>query len=410
MKEFRFGRKVANWRSRAAATEIHFYSQAPGEKEYHEIIKQRRCPDAASESEAVADFLPRDREGMWKLRVEAWQDPVRAEELGITGNPVLIDRRDIGMVVLDGQLRTPSIVSLNGPSIRLEGQDAFWTGTNYYPSTSWWDWLWRDFRPLKVAEDFTAMRHTGYRLVRIWFDPVLDEQSLRAADAAIYLAAQRGIVLDVCVFSIHQWVRTIGFERENGEHVSVDFTPDSSLSSFSLQHIAAQQEVLQLLAERWRGVGNLIYDISNEPVVKDIDPAPMDKQVTEWKGIPTNHGVLRDTLLFRRWAREMATAIRQAGGNQPLISGDLTGGDNYLGNRDGDIESWHSYSEPEITGLTQSYTDPGSSGRPVILEEFGAWGVWNDEKRYDGDVHYALAAGAAAAMSYEWGISWFPPN
>jgi len=86
------------------------------------------------------------------------------------------------------------------------------------------------------------------------------------------------------------------------------------------------------------------------------------------------------------------------------------GGDNYLGNRDGDIESWHSYYEPEMTGLTQSYTDPGCSGRPVILEEFGAWGVWNDEKRYDGDVHYALATGAAAAMSYEWGISWLPPE
>lgn len=84
-------------------------------------------------------------------------------------------------------------MNINGTSLRLDGRDEFWVGTNYYPSISWWDWLWRDFRPLKAAEDLTAMRHTGYRIVRIWLDPVLDEQSLRAADAAVYLAAQQGI-------------------------------------------------------------------------------------------------------------------------------------------------------------------------------------------------------------------------
>ena len=59
-----------------------------------------------------------------------------------------------------------------------------------------------------------------------------------------------------------------------------------------------------------------------------------------------------------------------------------------------------------MAGLTTAYTDPVCSGHPLILEEFGAWGVWNDEPRYDADAHYALATGAAAAMSYEWGISW----
>jgi hypothetical protein len=402
--------RVTNWRPQAAATEIHFYSLAPGEKEFHEILKQRRCPDSESESEAVAEFVPRGAPGLWTIRVEAWQDPVHAEELGIVGKPVFVDRRDIGFVVLDGKLKTPSIMSLKGPSIQLDGQDGFWAGTNYYPSTSWWDWLWRDFRPLKVAEDFAAMRRTGYRLVRIWLDPVLDEPSLRATDAAIYLAARNGIVLDVCVFTIHQWVRTIGFERENGEHVSVDFARDTSLSSFSLQHIATQKELFQVLARRWRDVGNLIYDISNEPVVKDIDLAHADKEVKEWESIPKERVSLRDTVLFRRWAKEMTMAIRQAGGSQPVIPGILQGGDNYLGNRDADIESWHSYAEPVITGLTLSNTDPGCSGRPVILEEFGAWGVWNDEKHYDADVHYALAAGAAAAMSYEWGVSWLSPE
>jgi hypothetical protein len=398
--------QVANWRPQAAATEIHFYAQAPGEKEFHEIVKQRSCPDALSDSEVVADFLPHGPAGLWRLRVEAWQDPAHAEELAIEGHPVLVDQREIGVVVLDGGVKTPSIISFNGPSIRLEGQDAFWAGTNYIPSSGWWDWQWRDFRPLKVAEDFAAIRGEGYRLVRMWLDPVLDEQSLRAMDAALYLAAQKGIVLDYSVFS--QWTRKVGFERRDGEQVSFDFRGmrDFNVFGLSLRDMGLQRELIQVLAKRWQGVGNLIYDLSNEPYIKDPDATQMEKEVTEWDGIPKDHGVLRDTLLFRRWAKEMTTVIRQAGGTQPVLPGILSGGDNYLGNRDSEIESWHDYEEPETAGLNLSYEDPGCSGRPVILEEFGAWGTWNDEQRYDADVHYALAAGAAAAMSFEWGVSW----
>ena len=401
--------QVANRRPHAAATEIHFCVQAPGEKEFHEIIKQRRCPDANSESEAVADFVPRGEAGLWTIRVEAWQDADHAEDLGIPGHPVLVDRRDIGIVVLDGELKSPSIVSLNGPSIRLDGQDGFWAGTNYYPSSSWWDWLWRDFRPLKVGEDFSAMRHAGYRIVRIWIDPFLDEPSLRAMDAAIYLAAQQGIVLDVCVF--FQWVRTIGFERENGEHVSFDFRGmrDFNIYGVSFRNLALQKEYVKVLARRWRGAGNIIYDLSNETYIKDPDPTQMDKEVQTWEGIPKEKGILRDTLLFRRWAKEMTTAIRRAGGSQPVIPGylfsTLGGGDNYLGNRDGEIEAWHNYYKPEAAGWTLAYEDPVSSHRPVLFEEFGAK-KWNSEKYFEETSEYALAAGAAGAMSYEWGVTW----
>jgi len=404
---------VANLRLQAAATEVHFYAQAPGEKEFHEIVSFRRCPDGKSESEVVADFVPRGQTGLWTIRVEAWQDPVHAEELGIAGKPVLVDQRDVAIVVLDGQLRTPTILSLNGPSIRLDGQDGFWAGTNYYPSSSWWDWLWRDLRPLKVEEDFSAMRRTGYRIVRIWIDPVLDAQSLRAMDAAIYLAAQQGIVLDVCVFS--QWVRTIGFERENGEHMSFDFRGmrDFNIYGISFRNLALQKEYMRVLAQRWRGAGNIMYDLSNETYIKDPDPTQMDKEVQAWDGIPKENGILRDTLLFRRWAKEITTTIRQAGGNQPVMPGymfsTLGGGDNYLGNRDGEIESWHNYDKPQSTGWTLQYEDPVCSERPVLFEEFGTAG-WNSEKHYEGTSQYALAAGAAAAMSYEWGVEWLTRN
>ncbi|MGB8815963.1 MAG: hypothetical protein WCC74_01850, partial [Minisyncoccia bacterium] len=110
--------QVTNWRPNAAATELRFYAKAPGEKEYRVITKWRRCPDAYSEAEATADFLPRGPAGLWSLRVEAWQDPQKAEELGLEGKLVLVDRREIGVVLLpEGELKTPPILSLNGAGI-----------------------------------------------------------------------------------------------------------------------------------------------------------------------------------------------------------------------------------------------------------------------------------------------------
>jgi len=43
------------------------------------------------------------------------------------------------------------------------------------------------------------------------------------------------------------------------------------------------------------------------------------------------------------------------------------------------------------------------------LEEFGSRG-WNHIDEYDGATHAALGSGAAAAMSYEWGVRWLAPE
>jgi len=401
--------RVTNQRARAVAVEIRFAIKAPDQREFQMFAKHRRVPDDGSPSEAISGFRLGGRQGLWTIRVEVWQDPAHAEELAVEGHPRLVDRRELGFVVLNGLIQTPPIVSLNGPNIRIDGQDNFWVGTNYYPSSSWWDWLWSDFRPLAVASDFAAMRRSGYRIVRIWIDPVLDERTLRAMDAAVFLAWQNGIVLDVCVFT--QWVRTIGFQRPNGEQVLFDFRGmrDFNIYGISLRNLPLQREYIQVLATRWRGAGNIIYNLSNETYLRDPDSTQMDKEVTQWEGIPRQNGILRDTLLFRRWAKEMTNIIRQVGGKQPVMPGYmfsmLGGGDDYLANRDGELESWHHYASPESIGLTLSYVDSACSERSLVLEEFGARS-WNNEKFYDGGAHYALAAGAAAAMSYEWGIRW----
>src|SRR5690606_25896714 len=109
------------------------------------------------------------------------------------------------------------------------------------------------------------------------------------------------------------------------------------------------------------------------------------------------------------WANVMTATVRSCGANQLVLPGymfsTMDGGDVNAGNADSPVVCWHSYYPPEHAGLKLHYFDPISSNKPILLEEFG-YGEWNPLERYDGIVHYALAAGAAGAVSYEWGVSW----
>ena len=401
--------RIKNRTEVARAAEIRFSVRAPGQSEFRLVVSQRRVSDAAGVSEAVCDFIPEGHPGLWTVQVEAAADPVQADMLALEGHPAPIDRRQVGFVQLDGPLKTPGIVEIEGPTLLIEGRKDFWAGTHYYPSSSWWEWLWRDFRPLIADRDLAGMRKTGYRIVRIWVDPVFDETTLRAMDAAVYLAASHGIVLDVCLFT--QWTSKIGFENKDGSQIRMELTgpDDFNVFGISFRRLELQREYVSVLARRWHRAGNVIYNLSNETYVRDPEPEQMDPEARSWQGIPEQPGILRDTLLFRRWAREITEALRRAGATQPVMPGYLFslagGGDSYLANRDGELASWHGYVPLAEIGTTVAYFDPACTARPLVLEEFGTVG-WNDPAHYDGAAHQALAAGAAAALSYEWGVSW----
>ena len=404
---------LANKRDHAASVEIHFSVKGPDDKTFRDLSIVRRVPDAQDRTEVITSFLAGKKTGLWTLRVEAWQDLQNAEQPGVEGDPAPLDRHDIGFVVVGPALQSKTIITAVGPEILIDGKHGFWTGTNYYPSSSWWEWLWRDFRPLEAAQDFASMRRTGYRIVRIWVDPNLDEESLRSLDAAIYLAAQQGIVLDVCIFT--QWVRDLEFERPDGRRVRFAYRDkqDFNVYGISLRQIALQREYAATLARRWKLAGNVIYDLANETYVKDPDQSQIDPELLRHHPIPSQPGTRRDTLLFRAWASEMQAAMRAAGATQIIMPGylfsGLDGGDNYLGNRDAPIEPWHSYASFRATVATVVYQDPACSRRPVLLEEFGHAG-WNPVQHYNAMAHAALAAGAAGAMSYEWGVRWLAPE
>lgn len=401
--------RVFNGRDAAASLTVRFSMQAPGETEYRIITSQRRVAGAHSATEAVCDFPVSGPDGLRRIRVEILQDVAQAVKTATVGAPEPVEVRETALVVLSEGWSTPEILTIDGPNFAVDGKPGFVSGTHYYPSNVWWEWAWHDFRPALAERDFAGMRQAGNRIVRVWADPTLDEIALRAQDAAVWIAASHGIVLDVCVFN--QWVRDLSYERPDGTMVDFEFRhpKDFNIYSFSLRNMDKQREYLQTISRRWQRAGNVIYDLANETYIKDPDDSQMDPEVRAWEEAKLPAGERRDSLLFQRWGVELEKAVRESGGKQPVFPGYMfslsEGGDAYLANAKAPIMTWHGYFSPEGIGETVHYFDPIHSSRPLLLEEFGNLG-WNNPVHYDGAMHYAVASGAGAAMAYEWGISW----
>ncbi|MBX3180809.1 MAG: hypothetical protein KF886_25960 [Candidatus Hydrogenedentes bacterium] len=401
--------RIRNFRSAGASLNVRFSIAAPGDSAWRTLATVRRVAGGDSATEAVADFPVSGPDGLHRIRVEVLQDVALAEKTAVLGAPEVIEARETAIVVLSEGWSTPELLTVDGLNFAIAGEPGFYAGTHYYPSNVWWEWAWRDFRPALADRDFRGMRQAGNRIVRVWADPTLDEISLRAKDAAVWIAASHGIVLDVCVFN--QWVRDLSYPGEDGAQVDFEFRhpKDFNLYSFSLRNFDHQRNYIQTLARRWPRAGNVLYNLANETYVKDPDASQMDPEVRAWDEAALPSGERRDSLLFQRWGEELEQAVRDAGGAQMVFPGYMfslsIGGDAFLGNALAPFMTWHGYFSPEGIGQTVHYFDSISSDRPLLLEEFGNLG-WNNAVHYDAAMHYALAAGAGAAMSYEWGISW----
>lgn len=401
--------RLRNRNMRAVSAQIRFSIRYAGTADFQSLGLLRRVAEGKSSTEAIFDFVPKFQPGLCEIKLEVLQDVSKAELLAVDGDPEVVETRCLAFMLAADQVNTPVNHEIVGPSFKIDGEEAFWAGTHYYPSSSWWEWVWRDYRPLKAEEDFAAIRKAGYRIVRVWINPVIDEQVLRSIDVAIEQAARNGIVVILTLFT--QWVRQMGFQRDSGEQVLFDFRHprDFNLISVSLRNLDLQREFISILASRWKNAGNLIYNLSNEVYIKDPDTSQMDKEVHEWEEVTMNRGTLRDSLLYKRWANAMTAVLRKAGSDQLVLPGyvfsTVDGGDVNVANADAPMVPWHNYYPAEHAGLKLQYLDPISFNKPILLEEFG-YGEWNPTERYDGTAHYALAGGAAGAVSYEWGLSW----
>lgn len=298
-------------------------------------------------------------------------------------------------------------VAVDGCRVVIDGEDGFHVGSHYYPTNCFFEGNCRDLRPERVRADFAAMRGHGLRLLRLWVDPVLDEESLRALDAMIGMCQEFGIVVDLTVFN--QWVNELGIDVAGVRRRSQVWTwKDYNLSGVALRDMAFQREYVGVLARRYRNVRGLIWNLTNEGAVFDAD----DEQVADADWLDSRHRELPppyDSMdLVNQWLAEVKRVLRENGAEQPVISTYVwcgANGSSYSTNRVGDIGTQHDY-QPTIP--TVAVEDQTCCGKPLLLEEFGV-NTDDDQLRgehYDSILHYAFGLGTAGAVSYEWGVSW----
>jgi len=397
---------VANRSERVEAVRLELTAVSPsGTRRTSRAI--RRCLNGHEEVTVPWEFVAGDEAGPWRVQAELHREDRFAYGAARREGSQVVERASCGFVVAPKHAQGFARPAIDGRRLTVGDSDGFLAGTHYYPSSSWWDWAWRGFRPERAERDLAEMARLGYRLVRVWVDPELDEQALRGLEAWLYLSGARGIVSIVCVFT--QWARDLAYP-DGDQMVSFEFMgpADTNVYSVQLTNIEHQRRYLGVLAKRWRHLPNIIWNLSNEAYIVDPDPDQMDPH--NFGDVEPKRGPLAGAALFNRWADLMTEAVRANGAHQPILRGYgfVNGGDCYLQNRDGDLLTWHHYAPADIAGPCLTFALPGSLGKPLLMEEFGIPTLDEDERlaHYEGIACWAAAMGAAGACSYEWGVSW----
>lgn len=282
-------------------------------------------------------------------------------------------------------------VSTTPTAISINGRTDFWVGTHYYPCTDFYELSYRPLRVAAAAREIEEMERTGVRLCRIWCDPILEEVSIRGMETLLELFADHGIVAIVTFFtSWARWLEVCTSEAQS-RFQAADMV-DEKYIGLTPYHLDPQEAYISALGRRWKGFSNVIWDLSNEFSVVEESPAESIVQ-------------------FRAWALCMKEALRRSGAEQPVIFGAScwdTGSENYRCNAGADLVPDHNYQARGALEYLPFYQNSACRGQPFFTEEFG--GTWPDReeraREYCYRYHLFLASGNAAALNYEWGVSW----
>ncbi len=395
------GATLLNRNPRVASAILRAEAVGP-DGEIRTIGIRRYYLSAGEQLNVRLDWQAPDSPGLWRIRAKLYLEDYLACGLGREDEARYVESSECGIVVTGGGWPASTGMGVEGARITLDGRAGFWTGTHYYPSSAWWDWLWRDLSVTTMDRDLAAMRRSGLRWVRLWIDPELDETSLRAMDAAIHLCGVHGLVPIVTIFT--QWARWLSFTNERGEWVRFQFMGwrDQNVYSVSLMDMALQQEYVGVLARQWKDVPNVVWNLSNENYLVAPDESQMDPDLAALPGLPESEPA-RSQALTCEWASRLITALRGNGAMQPVSTGYTfpQSGGTYATNAVGEIVPWHDYGSPAEMGKHLLCLEPTCRNQPMILEEFAAC---NEEIMYQ-----ALAGHAQLACSYEWGISRLAP-
>ncbi len=311
-------------------------------------------------------------------------------EVRLYDNQLLVDRRKNGFVVWNRK------VLEGGPSIRLKGnyfrigeKDSVITGVNYYESEQG-ELIWLKPNIWRLAQDLKQMKHLGVNYLRPhyhhskWFrdylkyahrgelseyfsvadtTPLPSERSLRIFDAIIQLCQKNGIVYGGDLFTL--------VPEEMGD-------PRGWAGVFERccdpEKIALQIEFLKILAQRYKDVPGISWDLWNEP-----------------ENFPF-------TECLYPWVAKVKDALRESGDQHPITVGASLGVEESSAV---DYISYHCFEISDELGKRPRQ-------KPFILQE-----VWMDEdSSLEGDrrqcerlirnFHRALKAGAAGFAPWSW--------
>ena len=343
-------------------------------------------------TEKPVDLQP-EKEAILK---ETWQ-PKRFESsfytvrASLKKNGIILDREENGFVVIDKD------VLKNGPSLSIDknrfiinNKKSLILGVNYYESKLG-ELMWLKPNLLRVREDFKAMRNLGINFVRIhyhhskWYrdyfsqvvkepldpyfqkadmEPLPSERSLRILDAIIQLSQEQGLIFCMDLFSLvpEEMGNPIGWLGLRERIVDKD-------------KISVQKEFVKIIAERYKDIPGITWDLWNEPRLekKDLD-------------------------LLKTWAQEIIYSFRENGDTHPIT----IGGDSTTWLLDAiDYACVHTYEPGE-------FDFRGVAAKPVLFQEtWNASGMsLNEEMRQKQelvkDFNAFLSTDAAGFVPWQW--------
>ncbi|MDD5614242.1 MAG: cellulase family glycosylhydrolase [Candidatus Omnitrophica bacterium] len=205
---------------------------------------------------------------------------VKCSLLGATNN--VYDICDSAFLVSERGLSDNSIrLDVKGGDFLINGNKEFLWGVNYYESTRGeLNWLWPDI--YRINKDFELMQSLGFKMVRIhyhhpkWFkdylvqagSPLVDyfpdknylpgEYDLRVLDSFVYLARSSGLIICLDLFTL--------VPEEMGDPRGWLSLTDRITDQVK---ISRQLEFIRIIANRYKDISNISWDLWNEPRVPE---------------------------------------------------------------------------------------------------------------------------------------------
>jgi len=329
---------------------------------------------------------------------------VEAELLDAADGSV-VDRMSSAFVVWDEDVigKGPKIDFVDN-YFTFDGAAKFFCGSNQTGMI----WYSVDENPLTWERDFAKMEASGLRMLRVLhFSPFAAENPLRfrelgmdvlkgrpeaflrKTDALVQLAQKHGVAI---FLTLHDWMPI----------------------ELSDEELDLQRDWARFWAERYRHVPGIIYDVQNEPSIRQL----VDVKPGDWHDAKVLDANLARVDILNRWIKANVEGVKQGDPDALVTVGYLQmiePADKLLGARHVDFNNMHYHSAVPAFAAMMKLTDRRFDGKSFSLGEFGAReshdarthgheGTMPDESisRFLTMTHESFGMGASFALNWDW--------